>query len=97
MNPTLLSRRHFLGTLNSASAIVMAPHRLSAEVAGERKLGIALVGLGKYSTGQLGPALKLTKACKLAGVVTGSPEKARQWAAEHGFPETGIYNLTSSL
>jgi len=49
------------------------------------------VGLGSYSTGQLGPALKLTQHCRLAGVVTGSREKGRRWAQEFGFPESSIY------
>lgn len=31
-----------------------------------KKLGIALVGLGKYSSEQLAPALKETKYCFLA-------------------------------
>ncbi|HEY8993808.1 MAG TPA: Gfo/Idh/MocA family oxidoreductase, partial [Lacunisphaera sp.] len=44
-----------------------------------------------YSRGQLGPALKLTEHARLAGVVTGSKEKGRQWAAEYGFPESSIY------
>jgi glucose-fructose oxidoreductase len=92
MKPSTLSRRHFLGTLTTASALAMTPHRLFAQAEGGRKLGIALVGLGKYSTGQLGPALKLTKSCKLAGVVTGSPEKGSKWAADYGFPETHIYS-----
>ena len=92
MNPPLLSRRHFLGTLSMAGALAVTPHRLFAKAESGRKLGIALVGLGRYSTGQLGPALKLTNACRLAGVVTGSPEKGIQWAEEYGFPETHIYN-----
>ena len=57
-----------------------------------RKLGIALVGLGNYSRGQLGPALKLTQHCKLAGVVTGSREKGLLWAKEFGFSQKNIYN-----
>ena len=42
------------------------------------KLGIALVGLGKYSSGQLAPALKETEYCYLAGIVTGTPDNAAQ-------------------
>ena len=57
-----------------------------------RKLGVALVGLGGYSTGQLGPALRQTKHCRLAGVVTGSREKGEKWARDHGFPSGNIYN-----
>lgn len=92
MNPPLLSRRRFLGNISMAGALAVAPHRLFAQADDRRKPGIALVGLGRYSTGQLGPALKLTHACRLAGVVTGSPEKGMQWAEEYGFSETNIYN-----
>src|SRR6478735_1736425 len=89
---TPASRRHFLGQLSAAGALAFAPRALRAADAPARKLGVALVGLGGYSTGQLGPALKLTQHCRLAGVVTGSPEKGRRWAQEYGFPETSIYN-----
>lgn len=60
-----------------------------------RKLGIALVGLGGYSHGQLQPALRLTQHCKLMGVVTGSKEKGQKWAKEFGFPEKNIYGYNT--
>lgn len=53
---------------------------------------MALCGLGNYSRGQLGPALRLTQHCRLAGVITGSKEKGLQWAKEYGFPEKNIYS-----
>ncbi len=56
------------------------------------KLGIALVGLGKYSTGQLGPALKETKHCYLAGIVTGSPVKAVEWQKQYNIPDANVYD-----
>jgi predicted dehydrogenase len=56
------------------------------------KLGIALVGLGKYASGQLAPALKETKNCYLAGIVTGSSEKAEKWKTKYEIPESNIYN-----
>lgn len=59
--------------------------------AAPRKLGVALVGLGAYATGQLGPALRVTEHCRLAGVVTGSRDKGLRWAREHGFPESSVY------
>jgi predicted dehydrogenase len=43
------------------------------------KLGVALVGLGKYSEEQLAPALLETKRCRLAGIVTGNAGKATAW------------------
>ncbi len=57
-----------------------------------KKYGIALVGLGNYARGQLGPALKETKNCKLVGIVTGSPEKIPVWQKEYGIAESNVYN-----
>lgn len=56
------------------------------------KLGIALVGLGKYSEEQLAPALKETQHCFLAGIVTGTPDKAEKWKKKYDIPEKNIYN-----
>ena len=56
------------------------------------KLGIALVGLGKYSGGQLAPALHETEHCFLAGIVTGTPEKAKDWKSKYDIPDGNIYN-----
>ncbi len=58
----------------------------------KNKLGIALVGLGSYSTYQLAPALQDTQHCYLAGIVTGTPEKEKTWADKYGIPEKNIYN-----
>ncbi len=56
------------------------------------KLGIALVGLGGYSSGQLAPALQETEHCYLAGIVTGTPSKAATWKQRYDIPEGNIYN-----
>jgi predicted dehydrogenase len=58
----------------------------------QRKLGVALVGLGQYSRGQLGPALKETKECYLAGIVTGTPDKITRWRNDYNIPEGSVYN-----
>lgn len=67
-----------------------------AEVSGNKqkrkKLGIALVGLGNYSTNQLAPALQETKSCYLAGIVSGTPEKVEKWKKKYNIPEKNIYN-----
>ena len=67
---------------------------LSISGAGEprKKLGVALVGLGKYSTEQLAPALLETKYCRLAGIVTGSPGKVVDWQTKFDIPADNIYN-----
>ena len=58
----------------------------------QKSLGIALVGLGSYSTYQLAPALLETSHCHLAGIVTGTPEKAKNWSKEYNIPKESIYN-----
>jgi predicted dehydrogenase len=57
-----------------------------------KKLGIALVGLGKYASGQLAPALQETQNCYLAGIVTGSPDKADTWKKKYSIPDQNVYN-----
>lgn len=58
----------------------------------KRKLGVALVGLGSYSTYQLAPALQQTQYCELRGIVTGSPEKIPRWQEEYNIPNGNVYN-----
>jgi len=89
-----LSRRTFLGQLGAAGAVAVSPNLLRAAEP-QRKLNIALAGLGNYSTGQLGPALRLTRHCRLAGVVTGSRDKGLKWAGDFGFPKTSVYNYNT--
>ena len=65
-----ISRRDFLRGLSIITATLATGPGLRslAEVLGQnngRKLGIALLGLGRYSTNQLGPALRETKLCYL--------------------------------
>lgn len=58
----------------------------------EKNLGVALVGLGGYSKGKLLPAFEHTKYCHLAGIVTGSPDKKKEWMEAHNIPEKNTYN-----
>lgn len=64
----------------------------AAEEKGQKKLGIALVGLGNYAEGELAPALQETQHCYLAGIVTGTPEKAEKWKKKYNIPDQNIYN-----
>jgi predicted dehydrogenase len=57
-----------------------------------KKLGVALVGLGSYATGQLAPALQETAHCYLAGIVTGTASKAATWKEKYNIPDKNIYN-----
>jgi glucose-fructose oxidoreductase len=91
---TTFSRRKFIGHLSAAAAFIVARRaaRASDAPVPSKKLGVALVGLGSYSTNQLGPALRLTEHCQLTGVVTGSRDKGKKWAREYGFPEKNIFS-----
>jgi glucose-fructose oxidoreductase len=59
------------------------------------RLGVALVGLGYYSTDILAPALQLTQRCYLAGIVTGTPAKAEKWKEQYKIPDKNIYNYSN--
>lgn len=58
----------------------------------QKRIGIALVGLGYYSADILAPALLETKTAYLAGIVTGTPAKEEIWAKKYNIPKKNIYN-----
>ncbi len=93
-----MKRRQFLGNIITAGGGLVItsniPSVLNAATAQKvkGKLGIALVGLGSYSGGQLAPALQQTEHCYLAGIVTGTPEKEQDWAKKYNIPMGNIYN-----
>jgi glucose-fructose oxidoreductase len=89
-----LERREFLSTLTLAGAATLFSGNslLASTSPAKEKLGIALVGLGYYSTDLLAPALQLTEKCYLAGIVTGTPSKAEAWKAKYNIPDKNIYN-----
>lgn len=86
------NRRTFIkkSGLFIAAASLPFPYILNAQT--NKKLGVALVGLGGYSTNQLAPALQLTKNCELRGIVTGSPEKISQWQSKYDIKDSNVYN-----
>ena len=69
--------------------------RAMANTKAPKKLGIALVGLGGYSTYQLAPALQDTEHCYLAGIVTGTPAKEKVWANTYHIPKENIYTYSN--
>lgn len=92
MRNTLFSRRTFLaGSAALAASAAFSPYVIGRTKPKE-KLGIALVGLGYYSTDLIAPALQLTKHCYLAGIVTGTPAKAESWKKKYNIPDKNIYN-----
>lgn len=93
------NRRTFISdSLKTATGILVAGSALSENAEArtyqpDRKLGVALCGLGEFATGSIAPEIAYTKNVKLAGVITGDPEgKGREWAGKYGFPEKNIYH-----
>ncbi len=75
-----------LPLVGAASAGAQTP------VASGKKLGFALVGLGSLSEHQIAPALfEKTKHCKLTALVSGHPDKAKDWAKKYQLPESNLY------
>ena len=58
----------------------------------DKRLGIAVVGLGTLSLGQIIPGFGQATGVRLAALVSGHREKALVVAAEHGLPPTAIYD-----
>ena len=88
------TRRKFV---TQAAALATAPFisttlTRALAAASRRKLGFALCGLGSLSTNQIAPALQKTANCRLAGIITGTPEKALRWKAQYNIPARNIYN-----
>ena len=92
-----ISRRSVIKTLVVGGAgLLLSPQALlSACRSGKDRLGVALVGLGYYSTDLLAPALQQTKHCYLAGIVTGTPAKAEAWKKQYNIPDKNIYNYSN--
>ena len=89
------SRREFVLGATAAAAVPLVggaatPARTRA--AATRKLGFAVCGLGNLSEHQIAPALLKTEHCRLSGVITDSPQKARQWQAQYGIPAGNVYS-----
>ena len=92
------NRRRFLSKLGKTTGTIalgasLAPNILQAcSTPNQSPLGVALVGLGYYSTDLLAPALQQTKHCKLTGIVTGSPWKIPIWQEKYGIKDRNVYN-----
>lgn len=84
-----MKRRKVLELSSIAALGLLLPGSSNGQ---NRKLGVALVGLGYYSTDLLAPALQLTEHCELRGIVTGSPHKIQTWQQRYGIPAKNVYN-----
>ena len=91
-----LSRRSFLQNLGlgiGSTIIASAIPTFSAIPSKHtgKKLNIALCGLGRYA-GYLATGIENSQFCNLAGIITGTPEKAEKWKRQYNIPQKNIYN-----
>lgn len=91
-----LTRRTFIkksAVAAAAAGLTLPSYGTPAFLTGkQKKVGVALVGLGYYSTDLLAPALQETQTAYLAGIVTGTPSKEKVWMEKYGIPEKNVYN-----
>lgn len=86
----LINRRKFLGLAGAASGTLLLPIPVRSAYQ-DKPLGVALLGLGEYSTYILAPALQKTRHCRLAGIVTGSPYKIPRWQKKYDIQDRNVY------
>ena len=58
----------------------------------DKRMGVAVVGLGHLSLEQILPGFGEASHVRLTALVSGEPEKARTIAAQHAVPDKGIYD-----
>src|SRR5262245_26840767 len=86
------TRRSLLAGAAAGSAVLALPRRGRGAAPPARRIGFALVGIGKLTQKQLIPALRTTKIARLTALVSGHADKAKAVAAENGVPERNIYS-----
>ncbi|HEY1125699.1 MAG TPA: Gfo/Idh/MocA family oxidoreductase, partial [Sphingobium sp.] len=88
-----LSRRGVIGLgVGAALGVSTLAKAQGTQPRAKDSVGVAIVGIGLLSAGQLLPALKRTKQAHLAALVSGDPAKAKRVAAQYGLSEKAIYS-----
>lgn len=57
------------------------------------RVGFAVVALGRLSVEQILPAFAQTKKCKLAALVSGTPDKVKMLGDRYDVPESSLYSF----
>lgn len=93
-------RRDFLQKLAATAAAVplLSPYRAFAQTdrasTGSdqgRTLRVALMGLGSYAE-RVAEAMQSCKRARVAGLISGTPSKLREWGTKFGVPERSRYD-----
>jgi predicted dehydrogenase len=89
----MTGRRRFIAQGSALAALPFISTRITRALAAasKPKLGFALCGLGDLSEHQIAPALLKTSRCRLTGLITDSPAKARAWQSKYAIPARSVY------
>ena len=60
-----------------------------------KRLGVAVVGIGHLTLEQIMPGFAQAKSVRCTALVSGNRSKAQAIAAQHGVPDSGIYDYAS--
>lgn len=93
------SRRHFLQNLTVTAvglpflnSNVLSSHEgLFTAPADGAVLRVAIMGLGSYAN-RVADAMRDCKRAKVAGVISGTPQKIRDWQGRFSIPDKNCYN-----
>jgi predicted dehydrogenase len=91
MSRTPLSRRTFLSASAASLAALSLPSPAQTPPANQKKLGVALVGIGSLTMNQILPAFEHSALTRPVALVSGHPDKAKQQAAKYKLNEKNIY------
>ena len=91
LQPTV-NRRQFIKSAGAGLLLSSLGYHGLSLASGQKKVGVALVGLGNYSETILAPALLAAKYCELKGIVTGTPSKVSKWQQAYGISDKNVYS-----
>jgi len=88
---TLIARRRTMLQMGGALSLgLLAPDVAKTTQESGRRLGYAIVGLGGYADVIL-PRFAECRHSRVTALVSGSPEKARRYAAQYGVAQSSLY------
>ncbi len=79
------------GIATGGKALVAASSSLVFIPQTSRKLNVALMGLGSYAR-RVADAMQDCKNARIAGLISGTPAKLKDWGERFGVPENARYN-----
>ncbi len=89
----MMTRRDFLAGTTAVALAAALPSLASADATppADKKLGWAVVGIGKLSNGQILPAIANCQKSKLTALVTGHPQRNMPIADKFGLKPSSVY------